>query len=146
MKALAKNIFLAALFIFAFASPVMAVATPQAVSAASECEGRLLGIPPWYRGLTNNNPPKCDLLSPVEVGGLGNFIWRIVLNVIEMAIVAATYLTVFFILYGGFLFITGGNNPSQIERGRKAVLNAVIGLAICIGAIAFTNLAFSIIT
>lgn len=146
MKAQLKNIVLGVFFIFAVAAPVMTVASPQTAAAVTTCEGRFLGIPPWYRGLTNNNPPTCDLKSPDEVGSLGSYIWRIVLNIIEMAIVAMTYITVFFILFGGFLYITGGTNPSQIERARKTIINAVIGLVVAISAIALTNLVFTIIT
>ena len=144
MKAAIKTFFAAAVFIFAIASPVIALATPQTVSAAN-CEARVLGIPPWYRGLTNNND-KCDLKSPDDVGGLSNFIWKIVLNGIEMAIVIVAYIAVFFILYGGFQFLTGGANPSQVEKARKTITNAIIGLVIAMAAIAITNLVFGIIT
>jgi len=142
MKALFKNLLIGGLFIFMVASPVMAVTTPQTVSAAN-CEARVLGIPPWYRGLTNGD---CSLKGPNDVGGLSNFIWRIVLNGIEMAIVLMTYITVFFILYGGFLYMTGGSLPGQLEKARKTILNAVVGLVICMAAIGLTNLVFSIIT
>lgn len=146
MKAFFKSFVLGGLFIFMVAAPIAVVATPQPVSAAAACEGRVLGIPPWYRGITNNNPPDCDLKSPEDVGGLSAFIWRIVLNGIEMAVVLAAYVAVFFIIYGGFLYMTGGALPAQLEAARKTILNAVIGLVICMGAIAITNLAFSIIT
>ena len=147
MKKTFKNLLVAGLFIFAIASPVMAVATPQTASAAvTNCEGRVLGIPPWYRGLTNNNPPTCDLKSPDDVGGIGNFIWRIVLNGIEMAIVIVAYIAIFFIMYGGFLFMTGGSSPGQVEKSRKTITNAVIGLVIAMAAVALNNLVFSIIT
>jgi heme A synthase len=147
MKKLLKTILAASLFIFAVASPVMAVTTPQTASAAvTDCEARLLGIPPWYRGLTNNNAPECTLKSPSDVGGIGNYIWRIVLNGIEMAVVVVAYIAIFFILYGGFLFITGGSNPSQVEKARKTITNALIGLVIAMVAIGINNLIFSIIT
>ena len=148
MKNLFKTFFIAGFFIFAVASPVMAAVTPQTASAAvgGSCEGRLLGIPPWYRGLTNNNPPACDLKTPNDVGGIANFIWRIVLNGVEMAIVIVAYIAVFFLMYGGFLYLTGGANPSQIEKARKTIMNAVIGLVIAMAAIALNNLVFSIIT
>lgn len=150
MKSIIRNLVLGAFFVLMIASPIMAAITPQAVSAAACSEDRFLGIPPWYRGLTETNtrttPVSCTIVSPANVGGLNAFIWKIVLNVVEMAIVATTYLTIFFLLYGGFLFITGGNNPSQIEKGRKTILNAVIGLVLCIAAIALTNLIFRIIT
>jgi len=145
MKTFLKSIFLGSFFIFMIASPVMALTTPQSVSAAG-CEGRVLGIPPWYRGLTNNNPPVCDLRTPDDVGGLSSFIWRIVLNGIEMAVVIAAYVAVFFILYGGFLYITGGALPAQLEKARKTILNAAIGLVITMGSVAILNLIFSIIT
>lgn len=150
MKTTIKKLLFAAVFIFAFASPVMAVVSPQTVAAAACTEDRFLGVPPWYRGLvkTEGSGAKatCNVKSPEEAGGLSAFIWLITLNVIEMAIVAMTYLAVFFIMYGGFLFMTGGNNPSQIEKGRKTILNAVIGLVICMASIAVTNLIFTVIT
>ena len=64
---------------------------------------------------------------------------------IEIALILAGWLALFFILYGGFLFITGGGNASQVEKARKSIFNAVIGLIISIGAIAITNLAFGLL-
>lgn len=150
MKTRFKTILAAGLFIFAIASPIMAVTTPQPVSAAVECEGRVLGIPPWYRGLTGSSP-ECAIQGPDQLfsgdeDALSKFIWRIVLNVVEMAIVIVAYISIFFILYGGFLYLTGGAIPAQLEKARKSIFNAVIGLVIAMAAIALTNLVFSIIT
>lgn len=145
MKALFKRLLLAGFFILAIASPVMTVMTPQTAYAAG-CETRLLGIPPWYRGLTNNNPPQCTIKTPQQANGIERFIWRIVLNVVEMAIVIVAYISVFFIIYGGFLYMTGGALPAQLERARKTITNAVIGLVIAMAAIALNNLIFGIIT
>lgn len=145
MKALFKNLLVAAVFIFGVASPVVALAVPQTAAAAPACESRFLGIPPWYRGLTTVVNNECVIMSPESAGGLSAFIWKIALNVIEMAIVATSYVAVFFILYGGFLYMTGGALPGQLEKARKTLINAVVGLVICLSAIALTNLVFSII-
>lgn len=147
MKAFLRNLVLGGFFIFMVAAPVLAVATPQTsiVAADPACESRPLGIPPWYRGLTGSSPD-CNLISPNDAGGLGPFIWKIVLNIIEMVIVIVAYISVFFILYGGFQFLVGGSNPGMIEKARKTILNAVIGLVIAMGAIGITNLIFSIIS
>jgi len=145
MKTFFKNLLVGGLFIFAIASPVMTVAVPQPAYAAS-CESSFLGIPPWYRGLTKENPPQCDMKSPTDVGGISNYIWLIVLNVIQMAVTALSIVTIFFIIYGGFLYMTGGAIPAQLEKAKKTILNAVIGLVICLSAVALTNLVFSIIT
>ena len=89
---------------------------------------------------------KCSLKGPDDVGGISNYIWRIVLNGIEMALVIAAYISVFFIIYGGFLFMTGGDNAGQVEKARKTLLDAIIGLVIVLGGVAITKLIFSIIT
>lgn len=139
------------LFIFAFAAPVMALVTPQTANAAvKDCDARLMGIPPWYRGLTKDNPPTCDLKEINDSGAantlsLSKFIWKIVLNIVEMAIVIVAYISVFFILFGGFLFMTGGDKPAQVEKARKTIMDAVIGLVIAMAAIAIVNLIFRIL-
>lgn len=142
MKKLLR-IFFAGAFILFVASPVMAVATPVASPVGAACESTILGIPPWYRGLTEGDD--CNIVDPNTVGGPSNFVWRIVLNVIQMGLVIVAYIALFFIIYGGFLFITGGSNPSQVEKGRKSVLNAVVGLVVAMGSIAVTNFIFGIL-
>lgn len=141
MNKFLKNFLAAGAFIMFVASPILAVSSPV-VSSVAACDGRVLGIPPWYRGLTEG--ADCTIKSP-DPNDLGAFIWAIVLNVIEMALVITAYIAAFFILYGGFLFMTGGSAPGQIEKARKSILNAVIGLAIALGAIAITNLIFTVI-
>ena len=146
MKNILKKVLFAGAFVFLVASPVMTVVTPQTASAA-DCEATLLGIPPWYRGLTETDSTgKCAIKSPDTnaENGLSNFIWKIVLNIIQIALTIVSYIAFFFILYGGFLFITGGGNSAQIEKARKSIFNAVIGLIISLGAIAITNLIFGL--
>jgi len=146
MKQFLKNIIFAGAFVFLIAAPVMTVVTPQTALAANHpCDNSrtILGLPFWYRGLTKTDSTgDCAISSPEEAGGLSPFIWKIVLNVIEIGLILAGWIALFFILYGGFLFITGGGNASQVEKARKSIFNAAIGLIISMGAIAITNLAF----
>jgi len=132
-------------FAFFVASPVMSIVSPQVSSVAARgCEDKFLGIPPWYRGLTANAYPDCTMKSPSSSGmTLQSYIWAIVLNVIEMAVVAVAYVSAFFILYGGFQFITGGSSPDTVTKARKTITNAVIGLIIAMGSIAIINLIFN---
>lgn len=142
MKKIATIVFTGIFMLFVAAPVTTTVLPSQASAAGASCEGTFLGVPPWYRGLTNSD---CSIKSPTEVGGISNFIWRIVLNGIEMALVIAAYVAVFFILYGGFLFITAGGSAGQVEKGRKSIFNAVIGLVIAMGAIAITKFIFGVI-
>lgn len=134
-------------FIAFAAAPLMAVATPTPVAAAS-CESRFLFLPAWYRGLTDAD---CNIIGPGQADANGNtlelssFIWKIVLNIIEIGLMIVGYIAFFLILYGGFQYLTGGANPGQIESAKKTILNAVIGLVISIAAVAIVNLIFGLL-
>ena len=52
---------------------------------------------------------------------------------------------VFFIIYAGFLFVTAGGNETKQGEARKALLYAVIGTAILIGAQALSTIICSTI-
>ena len=145
-----KRIILAATFLLFVAAPVATVVTPQpANAAAADCYRSILGMPTWYRGLNDDD---CNIVGPGQTNpatgetlDLAGFIWRIALNIIEIGLFIAGFVAVFFLIYGGFQFLTGGANPGQIEKARVTMLNAVIGLAISMGAIGITNLIFRII-
>ena len=147
VRKIIQTYFVGIVFALGIAAPLTAIAAPQPVFAA-DCEPRFLGIPPWFRGMTQEIDGKCSIISP-EAGengeGVSNFIWKIVLNIIEIVLVLVGYIAFFLILFGGFQFMTGGSNPGQIEKARKTILNAVIGLAIALGAIGITNLIFGIL-
>lgn len=150
----ATVVFAFAIFIAAPGFTILAPQISSAVSNVKDCEKPFLGIPVWYRGLavldTDGN---CSVAGPGQQlsGGSGNtldlggFIWHIALNIIEIGLFIVGYIAFFFIMFGGFQFLTGGGNPAQIEKARKTILNAVIGLAISIGAVAIVNLIFGIL-
>ena len=104
-------------------------------TVSDTCNDGFLGFPAWYRGLTNSD---CEIITPDGNDGRINltaFIWRVVLNVIEMAMVAVAYVTVAFIIYGGFQFFTSQGAPEAAAKARTTILNAVIGLVISLVAV-----------
>ncbi len=134
--------FAAAAFIFGamLGGPLMVAANPVAPSAAAACDDRVIGIPPWYRGLTEGN--KCNIKSPDAVGGIQQFITILALNIIEIIMVIIGYIAVFFILYGGFQFVANNGSADTVSKATKTILNAVIGLAISLSAVAILNFTF----
>lgn len=136
-----KLAFASLVFAFMIAGPATIVATPAPVSAA--CDDRILGIPPWYRGLTTGEGQDCKIEGPGT--DLSGFITKIAINLIEMAMVIVGYIALFFILIGGFRFITGGDNPGSVEKARNTILHAVIGLAISLGAVVILNLIYTVV-
>jgi hypothetical protein len=144
-----KTLVIGITFVAFAAAPLVVVAAPSTSAVftnAPDCEGRLLGIPPWFRGLAiKDTAGNCGVAAPTDVnGGLQGFIWKIALNIVEMGMVAAAYVAFFIILYSGFLFLTNGSNPSVVEKARVGIINAVIGLAIALAAIAIVNVIFRI--
>jgi hypothetical protein len=125
----------------------MAVAAPS-TSYAAECpakDARVLGFPYWYRGLSETKgsgaTASCEITSPGSGDtAVSDFIWKIALNIVEIAMVAVGYIAVGFIIYGGFKYITGAGASDKIVTGRKLILNAVIGLVISLFAVAIVNI------
>jgi hypothetical protein len=149
-----KNIITAIALSVFIAAPVLGVALSSSTYAATNdktCEQSILGIPTWFRGLAvRDSGGSCSIVSPgTDLNGkkldLSGFIWRIALNIVDIGLSVVGIIAFFFILYGGFQFLTGGSNPSQIEKARKTILNAVVGLIISLGAVAIINLVFGIL-
>jgi hypothetical protein len=131
-----QNWVLAALFVASTGGALLTVAAPQPAMAA--CNDRLLTFPAWFKGLTTAN---CDIESPTNVqGGIGGFIWKVVLNIVEFMLQLVGYISVGFIIAGGFKFMTSSGSPDGIAKARKTITNAVIGLVISIFSVALVNL------
>jgi hypothetical protein len=133
--------------------PPAASGTPSGGAAAggasgtatpADCGSGFLGIRPWYYGLADP-AADCAIKAPSssDSNALGTFIWAIVLNCIDIALTLAAYVAIVFIIYGGFLFITGSGVATQIERARKTIFNAVIGLVVAMGAIGIVRFVFN---
>jgi hypothetical protein len=126
--------------------------TTETTFAAGGCNAdpHFLTFPTWYRGLLDTKD--CTLKSPGKAPADGSnavslqtYTWLIVLNVIEIALQLVAYLTVFMIIYGGFLFMTNGGEASKIVTARKTIIAALIGLGISSVAIGAVNLIFGLI-
>lgn len=114
------------------------VMAPTVAFADAKCDNYILTIPPWYKGLTNSD---CSISDPSAFpGGVQAFIWAIVLNVVEIFLNLVAYLTVGFIIYGGFKYILAAGAPESIKKAKTTITNAVIGLVLSIASIAIVNL------
>lgn len=127
-----RNWIISIAIIISAGGALFVAATPQPAFAATECNRGFLGFPAWYRGLTDDD---CNIKNPGTVG-LSNFIWHIVLNVIEMGLMLTGYIAAFFILYGGFQYMISEGLPEKAVKAKATLLNAVIGLVISIASVA----------
>ena len=61
------------------------------------------------------------------------------LNIVSMLLTAVGYVSLGFIIFGGFKYITSGDNSSGTAAARKTITNAVIGLVLSIMSVAIVR-------
>lgn len=116
-------------------------AAPYAYAANCSGDG-FLGMPSWYKGLVDSSTDDCNLKQPGKNGApqLTGYIARIALNVVEMGLYLVGYVSVGFIIYGGFKYLTSPSDSSKITGARKTIQNAVIGLVLSMLSVAIIKL------
>ncbi|MFZ1243338.1 MAG: hypothetical protein WAQ22_04345 [Candidatus Saccharimonas sp.] len=97
-----------------------------------------LGMPAWYRGLQVES--NCSSLkSPSDAGGLQAYILTIALNLLQAALVIVAYVTIAFVIKGGFTYITSAGSPEGMKNAKNTIRDALIGMAIAIASAAIVN-------
>ena len=61
-----------------------------------------------------------------------------------LGIIGSVVLLMF--VYGGFVWITSEGDPGRVNQGKQTVVNAVIGLALVLGAYAIMTFAIAAVT
>ena len=111
--------------------------TSFAESNKCDKKGRILTLKPWYDGLTKDD---CSIKDPgSDADSQANFIWKIVLNIVDDLLQLIGYTTVGYIMYGGFLMMTSNGAPDKAAHGRKTIMSAAIGLVIALASVALVN-------
>ena len=111
--------------------------TSFAESNKCDKKGRILTLKPWYDGLTKDD---CSIKDPgSDADSQANFIWKIVLNIVDDLLQLIGYTTVGYIMYGGFLMMTSNGAPDKAAHGRKTIMSAASGLVIALASVALVN-------
>ena len=84
--------------------------------------------------LAQPGPPSAsvELENPLKVGSIEGLLNEI----LQIFIVIATPIVIFFIIYAGFMYVTARGNPTNIEKAHRAITYALIGGVLIIGAVA----------
>ena len=80
--------------------------------------------------------PEVLAQSSGDVAQIENFIRSIIKVIASLAGLIATG----FLVAGGFTYITSSGNPEHLDRGKRTITFALIGLAITIGAFVISNI------
>jgi len=114
------------------APQVHALPAPFTQVAASCDTGGFFGFPSWDACLqhTADGSPQITKLSDL---------WLIGFPLVTTMVKAAGYLAAGFIIWGGVKYIKSAGNPSEITAAKTVIQNAIIGLIICILAVAMVQ-------
>lgn len=117
---------------------LLAVAMPS-TNASAACTQQILTFPTWYQGLIDKDT--CEIIPPDKdnENSLTRFIWKIVLNVVDMLMQLIGYASVVFLIIGGFRYITATGEPGKMSAAKTTITNAIIGLAIALASVAIVN-------
>ncbi len=106
--------------------------------------GNFLNFPTWYKYL---NPVfqdgKCKVSFPKDSNGDESIIMAagpILLAVFEIILRIGGLAAVGFIIFGGYQYLLSQGEPEGTKGAKSTILNAIIGLAIMMSAVAIVNL------
>ncbi len=71
-----------------------------------------------------------QLCNPLKVTTITEFL----VAIIDILLIFALPVIIFFIIYSGYLFVTAGGDSGQIEKARGSLTWAIIGGVIILGA------------
>lgn len=104
-------------------------------AAAGECSEGFLGFRPWYDGLCEDG----EIKQPQGEDELISNVWTIALNILVDLLVAVGYLSLGFVVYGGYLYIMSQGDPGKLAKGKKTLTSAIIGTIIAMVASVAVN-------
>jgi hypothetical protein len=127
-------------------APAKASAAEEAYCAQYVPSGTgtfVFGFPTWYKYL--NPRPVADgcELDPLRnaAGDLDtNYLVKVGLAFFEILMRIAGMVSLAFVMYGAFQFLTSQGEPDKYAAARTTVVNALIGLTIAVSAVAIVNL------
>jgi hypothetical protein len=132
-----------ALFFTVGLGSVMLPYTVQAASGASACQKEtFFGLIPWYQYL-ELDPQTCEVkdFGLLPSNGQKSDVPLVLLAVVDDLLRIAGIVAVVYIIYAGIQFIMSRGNPDEAAKARGALINAVVGLAIALIAVALVSFA-----
>ena len=76
--------------------------------------------------------PPCNKLTGVNCTASEGSVNDLIVTVINVLLGVAFLIAVFFLVIGGFRYIMSAGNEEQAEKGKKTIVNALIGIVIII--------------
>lgn len=148
MKKIILNISIMVMVLFAGVATI-----PPSTVAADDCPGKTFIFPRWYENLCKTSSGETTIMSPAEMGGkngqtktaddtaanFSKWIGVIAMNIVVMIMTVVGYVSLGFIIWGGFKYMISGDSSSGTVAARKTIQNAIIGLVLSIMSVSIIN-------
>ena len=87
-------------------------------------------------GFTTGVGPSVELVNVAKVGTIQDLL----VAILRIVMILMVPIIVFFIILAGFKYATAGGNASQVEEASRALLYAIIGGVLILGAVAISEI------
>ncbi len=102
----------------------------------------LLTLAPAVLAQTTPASQTVTLKNPLQVTSLE----ELLIAILNIIVVIAIPIIVFFIIYSGFLYVTAKGNASQVEQATRSLTYAIVGGVLIIGAVAIAEIVRNLVT
>lgn len=117
---------------------------PMIKTFAANCTTEFFGLPAWYKYLKIND--QCEVIFYSGPNGtsanapefFGTFV-LIALAIVDLLLRVGGLVAVAFVIYGGIQYVTSQGEPDKTAKARGTIINALIGMAICVIAVALVS-------
>ncbi|MDB5177182.1 MAG: rane protein of unknown function [Candidatus Saccharibacteria bacterium] len=130
-----------AAFLIVTALPLATASNANAADKTTDKCSSNSFFPSWYAGKLCD-PATGGVVSPASfnktdtASSLGQWATILALNLVTILLTVVGYVSLGYIIYGGFKFMTSGDSSSGVATARKTITNAVIGLILSIASVA----------
>jgi hypothetical protein len=113
----------------------------QLIAAVAQgCEKTFFGLVPWYHYLNVSGPPECEVsFNLLPKGGRASDVPLVMVAIVDDLLRIAGIIALAMVIVGATQFITSQGNPEDRAKAQSTVINALIGMAVAIVAVAFVS-------
>ena len=146
IKKTVKSLIVALALVSLIPAAVVSAQNPPAAGGGkpqcTEGQNAVSFFPAWYdNGLCVGGQivPPNHFNKQDTAASFSKWIGIIALNLVSMLLYAVGYVSLGFIIFGGFKYMTSGDNTSGMSAAKTTITNAVIGLVLSIMSVAIVK-------
>lgn len=106
----------------------------QSLAVTCSGGGSFFNFPTWYKYL----PGQCTARGIELPGGFSLYdsIPLVALAILEILLRVAGIVAIFYIVYGGVIYVVSQGEPDKVSQAKGTIINALVGLMIATFAVA----------